>query len=99
MERPNRPVVHYTELVPSHPGSELASEWEVFRRELPRLLAEGHEGKHVLIKGERIVGLYLSFDAGLLEGRRLFPGQPIAVQLVSEWQPLLVCGRYSRWAA
>ena len=52
------PTIHYTELLPSRPGSPLAEEWELYRREVGRLLAEGHEGKHILIKGEQIIGLY-----------------------------------------
>lgn len=99
MERPNRPVIHYTKLGPPRPDSELATEWELFRRELPRLLAEGHEGKYVLIKGDEIVGLYDTSDAGIAAGRRLFPNQHIAVQLVAEWQPLIVRAGHRRWVA
>jgi hypothetical protein len=40
------------------PGSQIETEWNLFRRELPRLLAEGHEGRWILIKGEEIIGLF-----------------------------------------
>jgi hypothetical protein len=99
MDRPDYPAIHYTKLGPSRPDSELATEWEMFRRELPRLLAEGHEGQYVLIKGENIIGLYPSSDEGIAAGRRLFPGQHIAVQLVAEWQPLIVRAGHRRWVA
>ncbi len=52
------PTIHYTELLPAQPGSPLAVEWELYRREVGRLLAEGHEGKHVVIKGDQIIGLF-----------------------------------------
>jgi hypothetical protein len=99
MDRPDYPAIHYTKLTPSNPDSPLATEWEVFRRELPRLLAEGHEGKHVLIKDDRIIGLWADKHVAIAEGRRLFPGQPIAVQLVAEWQPLIVRAGHRRWVA
>ena len=38
-------TIHWSELPPAEPGSPCAAEWETFRRELGRLLAEGHEGK------------------------------------------------------
>lgn len=99
MDRPDYPAIHYTKLGPSRPDSELATETEVFIRELPRLLAEGHEGKYVLIKGDQIIGMWADQRAAIAEGRRLFPNQPIAVQLVAEWQPLIVRAGYPRWVA
>jgi len=99
MDRPNRPTIHFSELPPASSDSELATEWEVFRRELPQLLAAGHEGKYVLIKGEQIVGLWDDKRAGYRDAIRRFPGQPFALQLVSEWQPLIVRAGHRRWAA
>ena len=40
----------------------LKMEWELFRRERPRLLAEGHEGRWVLIKGEELIGVFDNRD-------------------------------------
>ena len=58
---PPRPVepqtIHHTELPAAEPGSRLATEWDIYRREVARLLAEGHEGRRVLIEGENIVGI------------------------------------------
>lgn len=99
MERPNRPVIHYTKLGASRPDSELAAEWELFRRELPRLLAEGQEGKYVLIKGEEIIGLWDDERVAYREAVRRFPRQPFALQLVAEWQPLIVRAGHRRWVA
>lgn len=99
MDRPAYPAIHYTKLGPSRPDSPLATEWEAFRHELPRLLAEGHEGRYVLIKGDRIIGLWDDQREAVAEGRRLFPQQHIAVQLVAEWQPLIVHAGHRRWVA
>src|SRR5436190_17712346 len=51
-------AIHYTQLAPAAPDSPLAAEWEVYRREVGRLIEEGQEGKWVLIKGEEIIGLF-----------------------------------------
>lgn len=95
MDAADRATIHYTELSSAAPGSRLAEEWETFCRELPKLLADGHEGKHALIKGRAVIGVWGTFDEALAEGRSRFPSQPIAVQPVSEYQPLIRIG-YSR---
>jgi hypothetical protein len=51
-------TVHYTELAPAQPGTLLAVEWETSRREVGRLLTEGHEGKHGLLKDKTILGVF-----------------------------------------
>jgi hypothetical protein len=89
------PTIHYTELGPSNPESPLALEWDTFRQELGRLIQDGHEGKHVLIKGNQIIGIWDSYEGALEEGYRRFPFQPIAVQLIAERQPLYRIG-YTR---
>lgn len=38
------------------PGSPIETEWNFYRRQRERLIAEGHEGRHVLIKGEEVLG-------------------------------------------
>ena len=52
------PAVHYTELPAAQPNSRLFQEWNYYRREVARLLAEGEEGRFVLISGERIIGIW-----------------------------------------
>jgi hypothetical protein len=36
----------------------LCEEWEVYRREVGRLIAEGHEGRWVLIKENNLIGVF-----------------------------------------
>jgi hypothetical protein len=83
--------LHYTELPAASSGSPLRQEWEIYRREAGRLLAEGHEGRHVLIKGEQIIGLWDTHAEALAAGYERFPGQPFLVHQVREREPLLRC--------
>lgn len=53
-----QPTIHYTELPAWTPGARGAAEGNFYRREVGRLLAEGHEGKWVLIKGEEVIGIW-----------------------------------------
>ena len=50
----------------------LEQEMAVYEREKPRLLAEGAEGKHILIKGETIEGVFDTLEEGLTAGYRKF---------------------------
>jgi hypothetical protein len=92
-EEPRSPAepttLHYTELAPMAPNSPLYHEWNVYRREVGRLLAEGHEGKFVLIKGEEMVGLFRGFEGGVGVGRAEYLLQPFLVQQVREREPVL----------
>lgn len=87
--------IHYTELPDGRPGSALQAEWEVFRRELPRLLAEGHEGQYAVVSAREVVGLWDSLLAAEEAARTTNPGRPGLVQRVSEWVPELRSG-YSK---
>jgi hypothetical protein len=53
-----RPTIHWTELPEDKSGGGNSTERNFYRREVGRLLAEGHEGRWVLIKGEEIVGIW-----------------------------------------
>ena len=59
---PPKPIepqtIHFSELPEATPGSRGAVEWNFYRREVGRLLGEGHEGRWVLIRGEEIVGIW-----------------------------------------
>lgn len=57
--KPTEPqTIHFSELPEAAPGSRGAVEWNFYRREVGRLIAEGNEGRWVLIKGEEIVGIW-----------------------------------------
>ena len=67
-----RPTIPYTELPEAAPNDDLAAEWNTYRKLLPQWLAEGHEGKTVLLKGEEVVGIYETEEAAEVEGLRRF---------------------------
>ncbi|MCI0461539.1 MAG: hypothetical protein L0Z62_31705 [Gemmataceae bacterium] len=90
MTQPAGRYIHYTELPDCPPGSEGDQEWDTFRRELPRLLAEGHEGKFALIKGDAIVGIYPTSDEGVRAGYAQFGLNDLfLVQPIRTWERLL----------
>jgi hypothetical protein len=67
------------------PGSPIETEWNLFRRELPRLLAEGHEGRWVLIKGDEIIGLFDSRREAMSVGTIRFGLTPMLAEQILRW--------------
>jgi hypothetical protein len=82
-------TVSYTDLPPAEPDSQVAVEWETYRREVGRLLSEGHEGRFVLIKREAIVGLYETAEAARAEGYRRYQLQGFLVHHILGREPLI----------
>jgi hypothetical protein len=81
--------VPYTEIPESPPGEVLSEESNTYRREVGRLLAEGHEGKSVLIKGETIIGIYDTWEAADNEGLKQFLNEPYLARPILSREPLL----------
>lgn len=91
-----RPAIHFSELPEPAPGSPLTTEWNFYRREVGRLLAEGHEGHWVLIKGAEIVGIWeAEEDANRVRIER-FSTQPVLMHCVRTHEPVLRGGGYDR---
>jgi hypothetical protein len=84
-----RPTIHFTELPEAQPGDVLYSEWNTYRREVGRLLAEGHEGKFVLIKGEEIIGLWDTLDEARDVALQRYLLQPVLIHQVLQREPVL----------
>jgi hypothetical protein len=85
------PTIHYTELPEAKPDSPLYREWEVYRREAARLLAEGNAGRHVLIKGAQIIGIWDTHNEAAAAGYQRFLGQPFLVHQIQESERVLRC--------
>src|SRR4051794_30704066 len=94
MPEPVRQTIHHTQLPDFPPGHLLGREWDFFRRELPRLLAEGHEGEFALLKGEEVVGLYPTRDNALRAGYHKFLLEPFLVHAIRTEEPLLRLSPY-----
>jgi hypothetical protein len=88
-EPPYRNTIHYTQLPDVPPDDQHYREWNTYRREMPRLLAEGHEGDWVLIKGDEIVGFFATFSEAANAGDTRFLLEPFMVKRVHEYEPLL----------
>ncbi len=84
-----RPTVHYSELPDSAPGSALKREWDCYRREVGRLLAEGHEGRWVLIKGDAIIGIWDTKDETRAVALAKYFSEPSLTQQVRSREPVL----------
>ena len=83
------PTIHYTELPESSPDSPLYQAWNTYRQEVARLLAEGQEGKFVLIKDEAVIGLYDTWGAAREAGLRRYLLPPFPVHQVQTREPIL----------
>jgi hypothetical protein len=91
-----RQTIHFTELPEARPGDVLCLEWNAYRREAGRLLAEGYEGKFVLIKGDRVLGPYDSWDAAQEAALRQNVQEPYLVHQVLNNEPILCIRGYNR---
>ena len=87
---PREPTtVSYTELPDGRPDSPIAREWNFYRREVGRLLAEGHEGRWLLIKGEEIIGIWNREEDARAVALQKYPGQPCLIQQVRSREPVM----------
>jgi hypothetical protein len=65
----------------------LSREQAVYEAHLPRWLQE-HDGAHVLIKGDEIVGFYQTRDEALTAGYTRFGVVPLFVKQVAASEPI-----------
>ncbi len=85
-----RRTIHYTELPPDNTNGPLSTEWNFYRREVGRLLAEGLEGKWLLIKGETIVGIWDTREQAYEVALQKYLMEPSLIQQVLSREPLLI---------
>ncbi len=81
--------VHHTELPEAWPGEPFADEWNTYRREIGRWLAEGLEGRHVLIAGTEILGIYDTSEEARAVGLKRCLLQPFFVHPIRPEEPYL----------
>ena len=82
-------IMHWTEIEEDTSGGPLATEWNFYRREIGRLLAECHDNRWLLIKGEELIGIWNTRDEALAVATERFFRQPVLVKQILEWEPLL----------
>lgn len=82
-------TIHYTELPPAPPGDPGGVEWETYRREVGRLLAEGLEGKWVLLKDEQVIGIWDTLDEARDVALGKYLMQPCLIRQILTREPVL----------
>lgn len=81
--------IPYTELPAAQAGSPITHEWDVYRREVARLLEQGLEGKFILIKGDAIVGIWNTQDEAEEVARQRYLLQPVLIHQVRRREPVV----------
>ena len=82
-------TIHYTELPEDNSNGGNAQEWNYFRQEIGRLVAEGHEGRWVLIKGKEIIGIWDTEEEANQARLQTFLMQDVLIHQVRTHEPLL----------
>jgi hypothetical protein len=83
-----RPTIHWTELKELPPGERGAQEWNFYVKQIGRLLAEGQEGRWVLVKGEEIIGIWdTEKEADQVRVER-FLKEPVLIQQILTREPI-----------
>jgi|SRR5262245_39707399 len=81
-----RPAIHIT---PS--GREALKLYEkeiaTYLREVPRLLKEGHAGRHALVKGDEVLSIWDTEGDAIQAGRERFGLDPIFVKTIDLRDP------------
>ena len=81
-------TIHWTELPEDKAEGGNSTEWNFYRREVGRLLAEGHEGRWVLIKGEQIIGIWDTREEALRELNERYLMQAALVHQILTREPV-----------
>src|SRR5260370_37785715 len=84
-----RATIPYTELPEAKPGAPLFLEWNTYRREAGRLLAEGNEGRFVLIKGEEIIGIWPTREEAKAVSLQKYLMQPALIHQVQTQERII----------
>jgi hypothetical protein len=75
------PILNLPDMPADQPG---AAEFNTFKQELPRLIAEGHKGRFALIVGACIASIWDTERDAFQAGRERFGEEPFTVQEV-QW--------------
>lgn len=82
---------------PAMADEHLQTELATYRRKLPELLNDA--GKFVVIRGERVLGTYGSYEDALKAGYQEFKLEPFFVKKISAIEPLNFSSRLYKTAA
>jgi hypothetical protein len=82
-------TIHFSGLPEDMSGGPLACAWNAYRREVARLLAEGHESRWVLIRGEAVVGIWDTEAEARTAAADRFLMQPVLIHQVQVREAVL----------
>ncbi len=74
------------------PDDKYALEWKTYKREVVRLVAEGNEGKFVLIRGDAIIGIWDRREDAMAVGYERFGYTAIYVHEINAIEPIYRSG-------
>lgn len=80
-------TIPYTELPAPQADGSNALEWNFYRGEVGRLLAEGHEGKFILIKGEEVIGIWDTREEAKAIALQKYLMQPCLIHQIRSREP------------
>ena len=76
--------------LPARPAQVSPEQWDraqrdlqTYRRELPRLLQEGHAGRYAIIRDDQVVGIWDSLDDALVAAGERFGLEPVATYRIN----------------
>src|SRR5947207_606620 len=97
--RPTEPqTIHYTELPEDTSGGPISREYNFYRRDAGRLLADGHEVRWVLIKGEEVIGIWDTAEEMNRVYYERFATQPVLMkQICTRERVIRGAGYMRRW--
>jgi hypothetical protein len=89
--RPSTPPesLHHSELPRDESGEDAARAWNCYLREAGRLIAEGHGGEWVLIKSEKIIGVWKTEQEARTIAAQRFLMEPVLIHQIREREPVL----------
>jgi hypothetical protein len=87
------PTLHHTALPEASVDSPLHEAWNTYRREVGRLLAEGHEGRWALIADREIIGVWDMLEEANRVAAERFPARPVLIKQVLTWESIVRCTR------
>lgn len=93
---PERPTIHWTELKEDTSGGRISKEWNFYLKQVGRLLADGHEGHWVLIKGDELIGVWNTEKEAQEVRTQKFLMQDVLLRQILEREPLLRGGGFLR---
>jgi hypothetical protein len=95
MQVPVYRTMDYRKLNPIPPGIFLTDEWLTYRDAVECLLNEGNEGKHILIQGSTILGVWDRLEDAQSEAQKLESRKPYFLYRIQAEVPCILITRYA----